>query len=105
MIFIHSHEKDTLGAKSAEARRRVHSHAAREAHARTRRQRVIQYQATKASGNTWNGGQCSGIDAAEVQVSVISSPIALLGSGRRDPFGSFARRLSPTEDFLLDYCK
>ncbi|KAH9230913.1 hypothetical protein K456DRAFT_39204 [Colletotrichum gloeosporioides 23] len=101
--FIHSHEKSTLGAQSAEAQRRVHSHAARAAHAKTRRQRVIQYQATKAIRNDFNGKQPPSRAADEVQVSVISGPIAPLGCGRRDPFASFARRLSPTEDFLLDY--
>ncbi|KAL0776179.1 hypothetical protein CaCOL14_007466 [Colletotrichum acutatum] len=34
-----------------------------------------------------------------------STPFGPLSSGRRDPFASFARRLSPVEDFLLDYCK
>ncbi|KAF0324549.1 hypothetical protein GQ607_008253 [Colletotrichum asianum] len=101
--FIHSHEKSTLGAKSAEAQRRVHSHAARAAHAKTQRQKVIQYQATKESRNDCNGENSPARTAAENQVSVIPGPIAPLGCGRRDPFASFARRLSPTEDFLLDY--
>ncbi|KAK1853586.1 hypothetical protein CCHR01_03795 [Colletotrichum chrysophilum] len=101
--FIHSHEKSTLGAKSAEAQRQVHSHAARAAHAKTRRQRVIQYQATKAIRNDFNGKQPPARAADEVQVYVISGPIAPLGCCRRDPFATFARRLSPTEDFLLDY--
>lgn len=104
--FIHSHEQETVPwVTSAETRRRLHSHAARATHAKTRRQRMIQQRATTDSHDSSGGGRPSKKAATDVQVTVLPSPIGTLGSGRRDVFASFARRLSPVEDFLLDYCK
>ncbi|KAF6791673.1 hypothetical protein CSOJ01_14313 [Colletotrichum sojae] len=101
--FIHSHKENTPGVTSAETRRRLHSDAARATHAKRRRQRMIEHQTTVESRDGWDGGQIPGRQSAEVQVAVVSSPIGPLGSSRRDPFASFARRFSPIEDFLLDY--
>lgn len=98
--FIHSHEQETPWVTSAEARRRLHSHAARATHAKARRRRMTQHQAT-ADGQ--EEGHVPKKPVAEIQPAVLPTPIGTLGSGRRDPFASFARRLSPMEDFLLDY--
>jgi hypothetical protein len=103
--FIHSSYSRLPGVASAETQRRVHSHAAWAAHAKARRQRVIKYQAIKSGNNSKDERQPFTKTAAEVEIAVISSPIGLLGSNQRDPFASFARRLNPIEDFLLDYCK
>ncbi|KAF6829571.1 hypothetical protein CPLU01_07857 [Colletotrichum plurivorum] len=98
--FIHSHEQETPWVTSTETRRRLHSHAARATHAKTRQQRMTQHQAT-ADGQ--EEGHIPEKPAVEIQVAVLPTPTGTLGSGRRDPFASFARRLSPMEDFLLDY--
>jgi hypothetical protein len=103
--FIYSSHPGLPGVKSAETQRRVHSHAAWSAHAKARRQRLLKYQAIKASSNSEDDTQLCTKAAAEVGIATISSPISLLGSGRRDPFASFARHLIPIEDFLLDYCE
>ena len=63
--FIHSsHPK----AASAEAQRQIHSHAARAAHAGARRQRVIEYQASKASSDPAHEGP------SRVERNAISGP-------------------------------
>ncbi|RDW72798.1 hypothetical protein BP6252_06705 [Coleophoma cylindrospora] len=101
--FIYSSQPKLPGVTSVETQRRVHSHAAWAAHARARRQRLVKYQAIKADSNSEKEKQPSTRTAAEIRVATIPSPISLLGSDRRDPFGSFARHLIPIEDFLLDY--
>ncbi|RDW87957.1 hypothetical protein BP5796_03651 [Coleophoma crateriformis] len=101
--FIHSYQPELLGVTSAEAQRRVHSHAAWAAHAKARRQRLVKYQAIKAHSNPEKEKQPSTRMATEIGVATIPSPVSLLGADRRDPFGSFARHLVPMEDFLLDY--
>lgn len=103
--FIYSSHAGLPGVKSAETQRQVHSHAARAAHAKVRRQRLLKYQAIKASSHSKDEAQLSTRAAAEVGIAIVSSPISLLGSSRRDPFASFARHLNPIEGFLLDYCE
>lgn len=92
----------------------VHSHAARIAHARTRRARTREYQAARAAA-------CQGQARAEQAPhpdplqqgqgeNVAGEALALYqpalgGSGRSDPFTSFARPLTPQENFLLDHCE
>lgn len=88
--FIYLHKQDNSKVASAESQRRAHAHATKTAHARARRQRIFQLQAARST---------------EAQVAAEFTLIDSLGSARRDPFASFARRLSPAEDFLLDYCK
>lgn len=104
--FILSMHPGLSGAASAETRRQVRSQAARAAHAKLRRQRVITHQATSASGSSHSRSRpFRGELAVRADIPVLSSPATLLGASRKDPFASFARRLISTEDFLLDYCK
>lgn len=103
--FIFSSHSGLHGVKSAETQRRVHSHAARAAHAKARRQRLLNYQDIEDGRNSEDKTQLSTKTTAQVGLNTILSPISLLGSGRRDPFASFARHLNPMEDFLLDYCE
>lgn len=105
-------------ATSAEDQRRANSHAARIAHAKTRRLRTIEYQAIKARQplRDTQGGEdrsiiaTSGVqpvpdDMIVVEQSILPSPMSLLASDRRDPFDSFGRSFKPVEHFLLDHCK
>lgn len=105
-------------AKSAEEQRRANSHAARIAHAKARRLRTIEYQASKASQaskGTQEVEDRSIIATRRVQPilgstvgieqSILPSPMSLLASDRRDPFDSFGRSFKPVEHFLLDHCK
>ncbi|KAH6654922.1 hypothetical protein BKA67DRAFT_566638, partial [Truncatella angustata] len=101
--FVHSSRLGLPRVASAEMHRRVHSHAARTAHAKARRERLVNYQALKASSNSEDGRQPFNKATTKVEIAVISSPISLLESYRRDPFASFARPLNPMEDFLLNY--
>lgn len=117
--FIHSYSPGSKEQSSAEVQRQVRSHAARAAHAKTRRQRLARYQAKQGSvhprhqqhGDS-HQNQDHGLQQSPPSEAFIkgghdtsSSPFQILGSGRRDPFSSFARPLSPAEDFLLDYCE
>ncbi|BCS30773.1 uncharacterized protein APUU_81076A [Aspergillus puulaauensis] len=101
--FIHSTQLRAPGVASAEVQRLVHSHAARAAHAKVRRQRLIEYQAAKTSSGSEDERRPFSTAAAEIAMAAIPSPLGLLGSDRRDPFASFARHLNPAECYLLDY--
>lgn len=106
IAFVHSPYSRGTGAAglSALQGRRAHSHAAREAHAKVRRQRVLEYRAarTRTRADEDDSKACT----TELQTDpAVFVPVGLLGSGRRDPFRSYARPLNSTEDFLLDYCK
>lgn len=105
-------------ATSAEDQRRANSHAARIAHAKTRRLRTIEYQVSKAkealkgtqSGEdrsiiTTSGVQPIPGDMIVIEQSILPSPTSLLASDRKDPFDSFGRAFKPVEHFLLDHCK
>lgn len=101
----------------AEVQRRAQSHAARTAHAKARRLRMIAYQAgrtrqipedsqvDKAQGSTPRGCVLPTFDAIEIEKPVLPSPVSLLASDWRDPFDSFARSFQPIEHFLLDHCE
>lgn len=104
-------------AVSAEDQRRANSHAARIAHAKARRLRTIEYQASKASQApkgaqtaqdrriiSTSGGQPILGNTADIDHSTLPSPVGLLASDRRDPFDSFGRSFKQVEHFLLDYC-
>jgi hypothetical protein len=41
----------------------------------------------------------------ESHPAVFPDPVDQLTSSRRDPFGCFARPLSPLEHYLFDHCK
>jgi hypothetical protein len=104
-------------AISAKVQQRVHSHAARTAHAKARRLRIIDHQAGKAKqvaeasqeveerGSTPRGNLLSISGGIEMEKSVLFSPASLLAADRRDPFSSFARSFTPIEHFLLDHCE
>lgn len=99
----------------AEVERRAHSHAARTAHAKARRLRIISYQASKRKKipkvsqqnkeqeDTLRHSVLLASDAIGVEKSTLASPESLLASDRRDPFQSFARAFKPIEYFLLDH--
>lgn len=104
---------DPGNTKSANQQRRVHSHAARTAHAKARRLRMIDYQECKTrpapegsqETETRMDSVLSEVDAVETEKALRPSPVSLLASDRRDPFNSFARSLEPIEHFLLDHCE
>jgi hypothetical protein len=75
-------------------RRVVRSHAARNAHAKARRVRILDHQRS-----------LDHLDQEERDGRLVLAPKGILGAGRTDPFDSFARRLTPMEGFLLDHCK
>lgn len=108
-------------AAATESQRRAHSHAARAAHARTRRLRTMEYRAHKATqhADDGRGSNAEGIGeqllvnkdavsaapkAVQLQTALVPGPANLLASDRTDPFVSFARPLKPFELFLLDHC-
>ncbi|KFY51226.1 hypothetical protein V496_08885 [Pseudogymnoascus sp. VKM F-4515 (FW-2607)] len=102
---------------SAEEQRRANSHAARIAHAKARRLRTIEFQASKAIQAPMGSQEvedqtivaASGVvqpildDTVEIEQSILPSPASLLASDRKDPFESFGRPFKPVEHFLLDY--
>ncbi|KAL4882114.1 hypothetical protein BJY04DRAFT_49382 [Aspergillus karnatakaensis] len=73
------------------------SHAARAAHAKTRRQRIIQYQNQKAQDRDRDQ------ESENLSHRSSGSPTNLLSHHRRDPFHAQARSLNPTEEFLIDH--
>lgn len=100
----------------AKEQRKAHSHAAREAHARTRRLRMIEYQASKAIQKVESFPQVAesetiteGCDILALNVHEAKQPVLsllnYLGSDRKDPFSCFAREFEPIEHFLLDHCQ
>ncbi|OBT67372.1 hypothetical protein VE03_03055 [Pseudogymnoascus sp. 23342-1-I1] len=109
-----SHQGNTL---SAGEHRRANSHAARTAHAKARRLRMIEYQASKViqpPNDTQNVEDRTVVatssvvqpildNTVEIEQSIIPSPVSLLASDRKDPFNSFGRRFKPVEHFLLDH--
>ena len=124
--FIHT--SYPANASSATVQRRVHSHAARTAHAKARHLRMIKHQASKnktgpplqaeggkgvqglyqaRSGAVRSSAVNISIDAIEAEKPVVQlpSPTSLLAPDRRDPFQSFARSFQPMEHFLLDHCE
>ncbi|KAL4967087.1 uncharacterized protein BDV14DRAFT_31949 [Aspergillus stella-maris] len=97
--FIVSSASSTNTSGPAESRK-ARSHAARSAHAKVRRQRIIEYQSKKAR---------EGRKELELSKYITSSrpiggdPIHPLSYHRRDPFMSCARRLEPNEEVLFDH--
>jgi hypothetical protein len=96
-----------IDAASAESQRRANSHAARIAHARTRRLRTMEYQARKAIRHP---AEEQRVDeetrtTIELEKALVPSPVSLLASDRRDPFTGFASPFKPIEHFLLDHCE
>lgn len=102
---------------STESQQRVHSHAASVAHARKRRLRVIEHQASKSTQQSKDDHRTSQRDqderhrkltaqnSVELEQSVIPSPVNQLESYRKDPFMSFATPFRPIEHFLFNHCE
>jgi hypothetical protein len=92
---------------STEEQRRLHSHAARTAHAKARRLCTTKYQASKANqlSESSKGSDEMSVVPRINQQHVLPNPVSLLASDRKDPFESFARPFNQVEHFLLDYCK
>ena len=104
----------------ARSRRKVRSHAARAAHARIRKLQTAQYQSSslgqseRARQNTAHHHRDE--DKPESgcglkwppfrsQCLIHPTPTSLLGSGRTDPFASFAMVFSRWEKYLFDHCE
>ncbi|KAL7911590.1 hypothetical protein GGI35DRAFT_443160 [Trichoderma velutinum] len=99
---------------SSKLQRRAYSHAARVSHARVKHARKAtnqsnhvepsippkKSQAGEATEQRDNGLVEIG---PEVCPAVIPDPVDQLTSSRRDPFGCFARPLSPLEHYLFDH--
>lgn len=105
--FIHS---DPSNRPESASRERAHAHAARVAHARRSRFRLVEYSAgtarTTVLGNqtpTTQQADASGTTDT-IEAENLPSPKSLLSSARSDPFGSFARAFTRVEHFLLDHC-
>lgn len=121
--FIPSSHPGT--APSRESQRRANAHAARVAHGRVRRFRVIEYQAsqdsrkpkekTDAPGSrpkrsrpqrsSGAAATASPLPSAEAGGFVLENPVTRIVSARKEPFALFARSFNQTESYLVDYCK
>ena len=102
---------------STESQQRVHSHAASVAHARKRRLRVIEHQASKSIEQSKDDHRAiqgdqdeshrklTAQNAVEEEQSVIPNLVNQLVSYRKDPFMSFATPFRPIEHFLFNHCE
>lgn len=103
--FVNCNSGDITSVK---VQRKVHAHAARAAHARARRLRTIEYQASKAVQKPEPEDQetkppsCNPLESGNM---ALPSLLRFLAADRRDPFSCFARAFTPVEHFLLDHCK
>lgn len=100
---------------SAESRRGAHAHAARTAHARRDRFRIVKYPASvkgqkigKEQGSTKKNHKPTKSSSMGSKVAYDASSLpslrTALSSSRRDPFDSLARSFSESQYFLLDHC-
>lgn len=115
-----SHPRD---AASAEAKKRIRAHAARDVHAGRRAHEAQAGQMGVEGANRDTSRiqmspalRCSDQAAlAEAEVEVgrgetvsdslyTPEPASFLSSARKDPFQSFARAVTETEHFLIDHC-
>ncbi|KAK0716176.1 hypothetical protein B0H67DRAFT_582536 [Lasiosphaeris hirsuta] len=80
------------GTASAASRKITRSYAARESHARVRRERTAEYQVAKRR-------EAKHFTAE----SALASPKTLLSAAPTDPFASAARPISALEHYLLDH--
>ncbi|KAL6694175.1 hypothetical protein J3F84DRAFT_378774 [Trichoderma pleuroticola] len=100
---------------SSKLQRRAYAHAARVSHARVRHARKAANQAnnvelsiphakkSQAGEATERRDNCLVDVVPERHHAVIPDPVDQLTSSRRDPFGCFARPLSPLEHYLFDH--
>lgn len=121
--FIPSSHPGT--APSRESQRRANAHAARVAHGRVRRFRVIEYQASQNSRkpkekidppgsrlkrsrpqrSNGTAATASPLLIAEAGGFALANPVTTLVSARKESFAFFARSFSQIESYLVDYCK
>lgn len=102
---------DPSSRPESASRKRAHAHAARVAHAKRSRFRLVEYSAGTAR-MTVLGDQnsptqqvdASGTTTDTIEAESVPSPKSLLSSARSDPFSSFARTFTRVEHFLLDHC-
>ena len=78
--------------RKSDTKRLIRAHAARAAHSKIRRARIAEYQQAKPSQD-------------EIDEVSIPGPVTLLGSGRVDPFGTYAIHCTAFEHALIDHCK
>lgn len=102
---------------SSKLQRRAYSHAARVSHARAKHARKAANQAdnvepsippmkkSQAGEATERRDNCLVEIVPESHPAVFPDPVDQLTSSRRDPFGCFARPVSPLEHYLFDHCK
>ncbi|KFY90283.1 hypothetical protein V498_06076 [Pseudogymnoascus sp. VKM F-4517 (FW-2822)] len=86
--FVNSAGPESL--RKSDTKRLIRAHAARSAHSKIRRARTAEYQQTKISED-------------ERDDVSIPGPVALLGNGRVDPFGTYAVHCSAFEHALIDH--
>jgi len=79
-----------------EARKSIHSHVMRQAHAKKRRLQTQRYQNESVI--------CGTKQDLTIFKSVLSSPLSQVFTNSKDPFSSLARSLTSDEYFLLDHC-
>lgn len=88
--FVNSAGPDSF--RKSDTKRLIRAHAARAAHSKIRRARIVEYQQSKSSQD-------------EVDDVSIPGPVTLLGSGRVDPFRAYAVNCTAFEHALIDHCK
>ena len=116
------HVSLSADGSSSASRQQIHSLVARERHARARRIRMAKYQLHRPTQKERDDyGASRKVEAekrhknkdftpqkeplAQDDVTALPSPLEILPSDRKDPFGSMASTLQPVEHFLLDHCK
>ncbi|KFY79004.1 hypothetical protein V499_01954 [Pseudogymnoascus sp. VKM F-103] len=77
--------------RKPDTKRLIRAHAARAAHSKIRRARIVEYQKSKTSQE-------------EVDEVSAPGPVTLLGSGRIDPFRTYAVHCTAFEHALIDHC-
>lgn len=96
---------------SAKTSRRVHSHAARVAHARSRRRQMAEYHQVKANLQRCDANELISNNSPPNDISPesqnLSTPIPCTLAGDLQPEGisRFRQNLSPLEHFIFDHCK
>ncbi|KAH0490936.1 hypothetical protein TgHK011_002382 [Trichoderma gracile] len=100
---------------SSRLQRRAYSHAARVNHARVKLARkdvsqidqvapvTLRLQKDEVSEPTDARNWCLADAVAGTYRTGVPDPVQCITSSRRDPFGSFARPLSPLEQYLFDH--
>ncbi|KFY04029.1 hypothetical protein V490_00017 [Pseudogymnoascus sp. VKM F-3557] len=86
--FVNSAGPDLF--RKSDTKRLIRAHAARAAHSKIRRARIVEYQQSKSSQD-------------EVDDVSIPGPVTLLGSGRVDPFRAYAVNCTAFEHALIDH--